>query len=382
MKIAIHLRHFPATGEPLRVATCKVVHGLASGLATCNVEVTVLCEGESDSCVEGRAGYGIRCFATTAGYRSPRIAPGLRRYLTQRETAPDVVILNGAFHPPNYAIARLLRQAGVPYVNSSHSVYDPHAFRKNALLKWPYWFAFERPMLERACALQVFDSRQAIWARRLGLTLPVIEVPNGFCGHDLVPEESLEWRDAGPASILYWGRIDIRTKGLDLLLTAFDELSPDLAARLTLQGPDWDGERPRLERLIGQSPNSGRIEVLGPVFDRPAASVMAMHDIVVLPSRTEGFGLTALEAMLAGRVVLVQETAGIARHVIASDCGVAVPARIHALQGGLASLLERRGEWSDMGRRGREYAIRHLDWRGIARQALGQYRTLLYGGVQ
>ena len=39
------------------------------------------------------------------------------------------------------------------------------------------------------------------------------------------------------------------------------------------------------------------------------------HDLFVLPSRFEGFGLSALEAMLAARPVLVSDVAGLAPHI-------------------------------------------------------------------
>ena len=81
--------------------------------------------------------------------------------------------------------------------------------------------------------------------------------------------------------------------------------------------------------------------------------------------------------MLAGRVLLVSEVAGIAPHVQASGCGVIVAPTVAAIRQGLVELLERRSEWKEMGLKGREYALEHLRWNNIAFAALQQYQQLV-----
>jgi glycosyltransferase involved in cell wall biosynthesis len=98
--------------------------------------------------------------------------------------------------------------------------------------------------------------------------------------------------------------------------------------------------------------------------------------VFCLPSRFEGFGLAALEAMLAARVLLVSGRAGIARHVAASGCGVVVEPTLARVGEGLLALLQRRAEWRGMGLAGRRYALANLQWKNIAASALEQYRRL------
>jgi glycosyltransferase involved in cell wall biosynthesis len=96
-----------------------------------------------------------------------------------------------------------------------------------------------------------------------------------------------------------------------------------------------------------------------------------------MPSRFEGFGLSALEAMLAARVLIVSRTAGIAPHIERSGCGIVVDPTPADLQRGFQLLLSRRQHWREMGLRGREYALEHLHWNRIAKRTLLQYRKLL-----
>ena len=116
---------------------------------------------------------------------------------------------------------------------------------------------------------------------------------------------------------------------------------------------------------------------MAPDYDNSASSIIAQYDIFSLPSRLEGFANSALEAMLAGRVLLVSEIDGIAPHVIASDCGVVVKPDISDIKAGLTKLLHRRSQWQEMGVRGRDYVLKHLNWNNIAAKTLETYKELI-----
>jgi glycosyltransferase involved in cell wall biosynthesis len=99
--------------------------------------------------------------------------------------------------------------------------------------------------------------------------------------------------------------------------------------------------------------------------------------VLCLPSRFEGFGLVALEAMLAGRPMLISERAGVARHVVAAGCGLSVAPTVEGLVDGLRTLLCRRDQWAGMGRRGHRYVLERLEWDHIAATALRSYARLV-----
>src|SRR5262249_11148121 len=120
-----------------------------------------------------------------------------------------------------------------------------------------------------------------------------------------------------------------------------------------------------------------KVAFRSPDYTRASPELIGNHDVLCLPSRFEGFGLPALEAMLAGRVLLVSERAGVARHVLASGCGVVVRPTMPGVEEGLLALLRRRDEWREMGMSGRRYALANLQWRDIAAAALRQYKQLL-----
>jgi glycosyltransferase involved in cell wall biosynthesis len=124
---------------------------------------------------------------------------------------------------------------------------------------------------------------------------------------------------------------------------------------------------------------SEKVRFLEPHHQTSPVSRLAEYDIVCLPSRHEAFGLSALEGMLAARVLLVSECAGIAPHVEASGCGVLISPHRESVRAGLLHLLARRSEWPEMGLRGRQHAIERLPWTRVAAGALDHYRRLAGG---
>ena len=377
MRIHMYLREFPARGDRLISGMIKAVHGLAAGFAANAARVTVLCEGHVTSRVEVASGYDVRCFAYDGERGSSQSLPsGLRDYLLEQGEDLGVVVLNSVFNPSVYLVSRLLRRMAVPYIVAPHDPYHPSIFGTNRHLKWPYWYLREKPMLKHARSVQVLDLRHAEWLRSLGIQTPVIEVLNGYAPEDVLPEESLAWRTTGPVRLLYLGRIDSHNKGLDVLLDAFAQLTRGADVELTIQGPDW-GDRLSMQRRAQRLGLGNRARFLEPDFDVAAAKITADYDIFCLPSRFEGFGLSALEAMLSGRVLLISDIAGIAPHVRTAGNGVIVAPDPAHVKAGLEELIANRHLWRDMGLRGRQYALTQLRWERIAAETMESYRQLM-----
>ena len=116
---------------------------------------------------------------------------------------------------------------------------------------------------------------------------------------------SLDMLGVEKGFVLYTGAADPR-KNIDLLLDAFGRLSSELQRRrLVLAGPINEIQRRALEasaRRYGLP--SGALVVLGHVTDDQLVALYNACSVFVFPSRHEGFGLPALEAMRCNAPVL------------------------------------------------------------------------------
>ena len=192
----------------------------------------------------------------------------------------------------------------------------------------PWQFAYAR-FTAAACEriVCVSESARDFHARRSGLPpWRYTVIHNGLDAGAFARDESsrrrlrTEW-NLGDDRVLtaYVGRLD-HEKGLDLLLSA----TSHLAARgrpvdLVIAG---DGPQRRMvENFIAHGEGGRRCRYVG--FLRDVRDILSAADMFIMPSRWEGFGLAAAEAMAASLPV------------IASD----IPALRDLLGGGSAGLL-------------------------------------------
>jgi glycosyltransferase involved in cell wall biosynthesis len=129
----------------------------------------------------------------------------------------------------------------------------------------------------------------------------------------------------------------VERKGIDVLLRALARLSAEESPP-TLWIAGGGPERGALLELARQLALGDRVRFLGARRDLP--DLLAACDVFVLPSRHEGLGVAALEAMAAGRAVVASRVGGLAEAVAHERTGLLVPPDDPpALAGALARLL-------------------------------------------
>ena len=226
--------------------------------------------------------------------------------------------------------------AGVPrLVHTVHTVEG--RFR-------PWHFAFARLFHERCDRIVcVSASVQADHAHRSGLPGRCYTViPNGvdpdafYCGADARRTRRAEW-GLGEDDVLlaFIGRLDY-DKGIDVLLGAMSHLGArGTPMNLVIAG---DGPwRNAVETFIAHGEGGRYTRALGFVEDVQA--VCSAADILVVPSRWEGFGLAAAEGMAAGLPVVATRVPGLTDLITDGQTGVLVePVDVVALAEAMMAL--------------------------------------------
>ena len=115
-------------------------------------------------------------------------------------------------------------------------------------------------------------------------------------------------------SVLMFGRgdnEDFQLKGYDIAAQAIAELK-DMTYKLVFVGATRGEEEKVAKKLVEQGigPNQLRVRRFNESREK-LADLFCEVDLAVMPSRTEGFGLAALEALSAGLPVLVSENSGL-----------------------------------------------------------------------
>ncbi len=172
---------------------------------------------------------------------------------------------------------------------------------------------------------------------------------------------------------IFLGRLSVQVKGLDVLCEAVRLLPDELPLRLALIGP---GDHQALREELQPPP---RVTLEAAVDRAEVPAVFGACDIYLHPSRSEGLGISIIEAMAAGLPVIASRVGGIPEAVVDGETGILVPSEDpQALADAIQWMVEHPEDRAEMGRRGRERAML-FDVHTIAAQLEQIYREVLDG---
>jgi glycogen synthase len=247
----------------------------------------------------------------------------------ERLERPELIHIHCVSSQTPPVIAYALRHR-IPVVLSTHGETEmdaSHLYHRSRWARWALRRAARRASILTACSQWTVE-RTALVAPAFSRAEVVYNGIDGPYWHAGSPPET--------PVIAAWGR-HVPQKGFDTLLKAFAQVRAAQPAAQLLLGGDGP-ERPALERLAGDG-----VTFLGRL-DRPAVKRLLGHArVVAVPSRVEPFGMVALEALAAGRVLVYSDVGGLTEAT--GGAGVAVPAEdIEAWAAALSDALTGRSD--------------------------------------
>lgn len=179
-----------------------------------------------------------------------------------------------------------------------------------------------RPLALRACAGVIIGSEGEVDRVKERYGLPQERVtrlsnPLDLAGLRRIDRATARRKlgiDADACLVVWHGRVDIRNKGLDVLLHAWQHLTQehrDGTLQLLLVGTGRDA--PQLRHCLSVLDLEGVVWVDKYVTDRPLLShYLSAADVYAFPSRHEGFPVAPIEAMACGLPVVAADAPGVA----------------------------------------------------------------------
>jgi glycosyltransferase involved in cell wall biosynthesis len=288
----------------------------------------------------------------------------------------DVQVLHGLHY-------ELPLRAGLPTVVTVHDltlVTHPE-WHEAAKVRYFGW-ALRRAVAAADRVLCVSATTARDLTEHLGVAAERVDVTP--LGTDLVPasdeEVALLRARAGLDGpyLLGLGTLEPR-KDLPTLVRAFAALAAELPHTLVLAGlAGWGSDE--LAGAVAASGAAERIRLTGYVPERDKAALLSGADLLVYPSRYEGFGLPVLEAMACGTPVVT--TTGGSLPEVAGDAALLVPpGDPEQLAAAVLKLLGDQAAWADQARRGRARAA-SFTWERCADLTAAAYRKAAAGGAR
>ena len=244
-------------------------------------------------------GVHVRTYPTSkrAAYASLRMFTDLKRF------ARDVDVVHAHGLSTLIPLVAALTAGRTPLVISPH--FHPQASNNLlGILKFPFDRTVDRYTLSKANKVVCVSETEAATIReRFAVENKLSVIYNGVNADEIQDAEPYEFDGT---LILYVGRLE-RYKNVQRVIEAVDYLPEDFAFYVIGEGP-YTSE---LRAIIQRNQLGGRVRLLGTCTDADLYRWMKTSALIVNLSEVEAFGITVLEALAAGKPVLVNDVFGL-----------------------------------------------------------------------
>ncbi len=165
--------------------------------------------------------------------------------------------------------------------------------------------------------------------------------------------------------------------GPDILLKAFKAaLEKCSSLSLTLAG---EGKMtPQLKKMAANLGIADKMEFTGFIDNGKVPAELAAHDILVMPSLREGFGVSSLEASATGLPTIATNVGGIPEIVVDGKTGLLVPpGDVSALAEAIVRFAQDAGLRHDFGMNARAFVEKRYNWDKNVDQMIDLYEFLV-----
>ncbi len=267
----------------------------------------------------------------------------------------DMVVTHGAWRYPT-RWGNGLKKHGFNWVYVPHGMLEPWSVKQKRLKKSTYLRWFEVPAARNANAIRAVGAPEQEnlkeWFSKTVL------IPNGVEAIS-VPEVEKPER----TKVLFMGRLHYK-KGIVPLVKAWQasSLYANKDFELVLAGPD-DGELEDLKALMAKGDDN--ISYLGAVYGQEKEQLLAQSSFYILPSVSEGFPTSVLEALQYGLVPIITEGCNFPE-LFEAEIGFRTEQDVQKIKISLDRLQSMDDEWIDSQTKrakafvNRNYSLEHI----------------------
>lgn len=303
----------------------------------------------------------------------PFVKPFRLESLPGKFSKPDIVVFHEVYRPQFLGIAGQLRKAGVPYVILPHGSLHHAAQKKKWLKKKVANILLFNHFICSAAAVQCLSQQEQEESK---FPVRMFVATNGIS----IPDRKKTSFLSEMIRIVFIGRLEVRVKGLDLLMEAI-RLKADFLreheCQIEIFGPDHAGRYDQVESLIRENGVEDIVSLHHEIVGQEKENVLLDSDIFIQTSRHEGMSMGILEAMAYGLPCIVTEGTNLKEFVEENNAGWGAENTVESIADAIVRAVEERGSWMEKSANARAAVQREFDWNVIAKKTLEKYRELI-----
>lgn len=292
----------------------------------------------------------------------------------------DLVHITAVWNFPVLAGALISSIKKKPYIISPRGeIYKETIELKSNSFKKLYFNVFAKHYFNKASAIHFTteDEKEKVTSY-LKLKAPSFVIPNGIDLREIEYGERRLAKSIKADYVLILGRID-RKKGFDILIPAFAKVAAKFNdLKLVIAGNTKTSYYHSIIQSIQKYGINEKVIFTGEVTDGDKWSLYKNVLMFVLPSYSENFGMSVVEAMACGCPVVILEKVGIYKEVAHNEAGIIVKTKVQSVEEGILKLLlNDENLRKKIAANGKAMVKKYYDIDKIAEQMSEQYRLVI-----
>tara|TARA_B100000925_G_C22003986_1_gene472694 strand:- start:1678 stop:2787 length:1110 start_codon:yes stop_codon:yes gene_type:complete len=203
-----------------------------------------------------------------------------------------------------YKISKKIQNFGIKWILSPHGGY---ASSKNFILKYFYKKIFENKLIEGASLIHAIAKSDIINSTKTkyGIAHNGVAYKNKY---------KKNYSYSSRLRINYCGRINIKQKGLDILIASLHSLKQNgIKVKLDIIGDGND--KKELKNIVNNLNLGNNVKFYGVKFNKEKDDIIKKSDVFIHCSRWEGMPLSVLESAMLAMPLIVSKQTNLAKYV-------------------------------------------------------------------
>lgn len=313
-------------------------------------------------------GVRIKYFECNKFLKRIYYSSGMRASLVREIRTYDVVHLHSVFLWPTWFAAKICIKNKTPYILSPRGMLVNELIqKKNSIIKKLYIKFIESKNIKNAKFIHCTSKLEKLELQNIKLKLPpVVVIANGLLegtenNFKITQSVTPPFPESG--YILYIGRINWK-KGLDRIVEAMTYMS---IGELVIAGNE-DGYIEELKNKCSDLGLNHRVYFIGQVIGKDKEQLIKNSALVVLPSYSENFGNTLIEAMSLGKCVACTPGVGLAEEIKSFKAGYVLPESPKLIGIYMNQIMNDQEQLLQRGRNGQLLFINNFSWHSLAQK--------------
>ena len=276
---------------------------------------------------------------------------------------PDLIIIEQFYNHLKDKYLYDIYKSDIPYLIIPRGEFTWQGQKRCGLKKKAANVLIGRSMSRKAKAVWYLTEQEKSDAGT-GWNANAVVIPNGIN----MPLKTVVYNQNKIIRFVSIGRLEPYQKGLDLLISAVDELRNTLRGkcRFDLYGADVDGVADTLREDIKSRGISDLVEVHGPAYGNEKECVLLSSDVFLMPSRFEGHPMALIEAMSYGLPCLVSQGSNMKLEVEEAEAGWTFASGANELESAIECCLNNFSEFRKYGENAIKLSSKY-NWTEIAK---------------